>query len=69
MVLLGGILLVLAGFMTNMVGRGAMRDSRNHWEYGVSSESRHRAFSRVLIVGGMLCMIVGTYLVLKGLFG
>lgn len=69
MTIVGGVICMVASWICLTMGHGSRRDSTNHLEYGVETESLHRAFAGMFIAAGWVLGAVGAYLVLRGVFG
>lgn len=55
-----GAVLIMIGLILGNVGLGALRDKKNHLEYGVESEKLHSIFSLFyLAVSAILCFSGG----------
>ena len=60
--LIGAIVFSILGFAFLKMGRGALKDSAGHREYGVESESLHRKFSYVFIGVGTVASAAAGWL-------
>lgn len=63
------VLLEIAAWICLTMGHGSLRDSKNHIEYGVESESLHRRFAWLFILAGWAAGLIGGYLLIVSIFG
>jgi len=60
---IGAIAMFLVSLALFKMGFGTLKDSNNHEEYGVESESLHKSFSWFLIVLGAVSALIAGLLI------
>ena len=62
-----GVAMMVMSYALLKMGFGALKDSRNHNQYGVENESLHKKFSYAFIGAGILLAVFGVSQIFGGI--